>query len=75
MDLSGCFAVLAHTLGDYRGMDVFGIGCINMAADIEGQWYCYPDHSGDTFQVVDYVIAGVSVGALFVEPGITDDWQ
>ena len=44
-----------------------------MAGDVEGQGDCYSDHPGDTFQVVVYVIAGVSVGASFIESGITDD--
>lgn len=46
-----------------------------MAGNIEGQRDCYADHSGDTFQAVVDVVAGVAVGASLIETGIADDGQ
>ena len=46
-----------------------------MAGDIEGQRDCYSDLSGDTFQAVVNVVAGIAVGASLVEAGIADNRQ
>ena len=41
-----------------------------MAGDIKGQWDCYVNHSGNAFQAVVDVVAGVTVGASLVESGV-----
>lgn len=46
-----------------------------MTSNVEGQRDCDSDHSGDAFQTVIDIVAGVSVGASLVEAGITDDGQ
>lgn len=46
-----------------------------MTGDVESLRNCYSDHSGDTFQAVVDVVAGVTVGASLVESGITNDRQ
>lgn len=46
-----------------------------MAGNIESQRDCYANHSGDTFQAVVDVVAGVAIGTSLVESGIADDWQ
>lgn len=46
-----------------------------VAGDVEGQRYCYTDHSGYGFQVVVDVIADIAVSATLIGPGITDDGE
>mgnify|MGYP007059014896 CR=1 FL=1 len=46
-----------------------------MTSNVEGQRDCDSDHSGDAFQTVVDVVAGVAVGASLVESGISDDGQ
>lgn len=46
-----------------------------MAANIEGQRNCHSDHTGNAFQAVVDVIAGVAIGTTLVEAGIADNRQ
>lgn len=44
-----------------------------MSGNVEGQRYCYADHSGYGFQVVVDVVADIAVCASLIGSGITDD--
>ena len=46
-----------------------------MAGNVESQRNCYTHHSGDSFQTVIDIVAGVTVSASLVESGIADDGQ
>ena len=68
---------MTHALGDYREWDTFGFGGRGPAVtgNVKGQRDGDTDHSGDTFEIVVDVIAGVPVGTSFVCAGIADDRQ
>lgn len=71
------FAVVAHPFADDAERDAlgFGGGGPAVAGDVESQGDCDADQSGDAFQVVIDVVAGVAVGTALVEPWVADDGQ
>ena len=46
-----------------------------MTGNVEGQRDCDTNHSGDAFQTVIDIVAGVTVGASFVSTRVSDDGQ